>query len=163
VTSKESEPELEPRGSGCNASRIVPGLYIGGWRDAATFAGFRISVLDPGERGVPCELQLAIFADGDDAALPARLDEVADRIARARAEGHPVLIFCGQGARRSVLATAWYLTRREGQPFAEAIAMIRRARPRAESPLTWLPALPPPVPGGRSPQAPEGRPSRSGG
>jgi histidinol-phosphate aminotransferase len=119
-------------------SEIAPGVFVGGWRDAAGFAGTRFCVLDERPDDMPPATHIPIYDGGSDRALRANLDRVAEGMRAARAKGTPVLVFCGHGVRRSPLAAAWYLHRADGLPLEEAFARIRAARPQVEEPKEWL-------------------------
>ena len=119
-------------------SEIAPGVFVGGWKDAQAFEGAKFCVLDEAPDDMPAATHVAIYREEDGTAIPARLDRVADGVTRARAEGKPVLIFCGHGIRRSPLAGAWYLHRAEGLPLDGAYDRVRQARPKIEHAREWV-------------------------
>lgn len=133
---KEGPPTLPARAGG--ASEVAPGLFVGGWGDAAGFDGIRFCVLDEVPEGLPEVTHVPVFDGRAGATLRPKLDRLAEEIGRARATGRPVLVFCAHGVRRSPLAVAWYLHRSERIPLDEAVARVRAARPRVEPPAAWL-------------------------
>jgi hypothetical protein len=119
-------------------SEVAPGLFVGGWNDAAAFDGVRFCVLDEAPEGMPEATHVPIYDERTGAAQRPNLDRLAQEIGKARAGGRPVLVFCGHGVRRSPLAVAWYLHRAEKIPLDEAFERVRAARPRAEPPAAGL-------------------------
>ncbi|MCI4326861.1 MAG: dual specificity protein phosphatase family protein [Thermoplasmata archaeon] len=134
-----------------NASEIAPGVFVGGWNDAAEFVGVRVCVLDdPPEEPLPGSTHVPIYDEKQDAALPANLDRVARLVEDARGNGKPVIVFCGHGIRRGSLAGAWYLHRQSGISLDEAYERVRAVRPKIEEGKSWIGHWPPPdVPSAR--------------
>jgi protein-tyrosine phosphatase len=125
------------RGGG-GPSEVVPGVSVGGRKDADRFEGSRFCVLDEAPDDVPASTHIPIYDEQNDRALPANLDRLARAITEERAKGRPVLVFCGHGVRRGPLAAAWYLHRSEGLTLAEAYARIRAVRPKIEEAREWI-------------------------
>ncbi len=117
---------------------ILPGLFLGGWKDAAKFDGTRFCVLDEAPDDMPAATQVTIYDEGKDAPLVANLDRLAAEVDAARHGGAPVLIFCGHGVRRAPLAMAWYLHRYEKLPLDRAYERIREVRPQVEAARDWI-------------------------
>jgi hypothetical protein len=117
---------------------ISPGVFLGGWKDALAFSGRRFCVLDEAPEDMPPATHVRIYDGEKDAPIVANLDRLATEIARARASGEPVLVFCGHGVRRSPLAAAWYLHRDEKLPLEEAYERIRAVRPKIETAREWI-------------------------
>jgi hypothetical protein len=133
---KSREP---PSSVTSTASRIAPGVFVGGWADAHGFQGTRFCVLDEvPDAPLPAEVHLPIYDEAKDEAIRGNLDRLADLVEQARARKEPVLIFCGHGVRRGPLGGAWYLHRHERIPLAEAYARLRAVRPQAESVEAWV-------------------------
>jgi len=120
------------------ASEIAPGVYVGGWKEAAEFEGVRFCVLDERPEDMPAATHIPIYDGATDRAIPGNLDKVARGMREARAKGQPVIVFCGHGVRRSPLAGAWYLHRHEGMTLDQAYAKIRTVRPKIEVASDWV-------------------------
>lgn len=122
-----------------HASEIAPGVFVGGWNDAAAFAGARICVLDEApEETLPGMTHVAIYDGSTDRALPKNLDRVAELALAARRRHEPVILFCGHGIRRGSLAGAWYLHRAEKLPLDQAFDRVAAVRPQIERPADWI-------------------------
>jgi hypothetical protein len=119
-------------------SEIAPGVFVGGWNDALKFEGARFCVLDDAPDDRPPSAHVPIYEESKDQAIPANLDRLAADVGAARAQGQPVLMFCGHGIRRAPLAGAWYLHRAEGLPLAKAYERVRAARPKIEEAREWI-------------------------
>ena len=119
-------------------AEVAPGVFVGGWKDAVAFKGTRFCVLDEKPADMPAATHIPIYDDRSGSAIRPNLDRLAREIAAARAQGHPVLVFCGHGIRRSPLGVAWYLHRSEKLPITEAFARVRAVRPRAEPTVAWM-------------------------
>jgi protein-tyrosine phosphatase len=117
---------------------IVPGVFLGGWKDALTFSGRRFCVLDEAPEDMPPATHIPIYDEGKDAPLVPNLDRLAAEVHAARRANEPVLVFCGHGVRRSPLGVAWYLHRYEKLPLAQAYAHIRSVRPKVETASEWI-------------------------
>jgi hypothetical protein len=126
-------------------SEVIPGVFVGGWKDAEKFEGTRLCVLDDPEPQAPADAQFRIYDAGREAAIPANLDRVAALAHAAREKDRPVLFFCGHGVRRGPLATAWYLHAHEGLSMDEAYARIESVRPKVERPPRWIANWTPPA------------------
>jgi protein-tyrosine phosphatase len=124
--------------SASGPSEILPGVFVGAWKDAVSFQGERICVLDDRPEDAPAEERIRIYDDAKDAPIVANLDRVAKRVDLARASGRSVLIFCGHGVRRSPMAGAWYLHRSAGLTLDEAYEWIRARRPQVEPARDWV-------------------------
>lgn len=120
------------------ASEIAPGVFVGGWKDAAGFEGTRFCVLDEAPDDLPPATHIPIYNEAAGGASTKALDRVAEGMRRARVEGRPVLVFCGHGVRRAPLAGAWYLHRAEGLSLEEAYARVRAVRPQIEVARDWV-------------------------
>jgi len=117
---------------------VADGVFVGGWKDAEKFEGARLCVLDEAPEGMAGITHVTIYdTDADRADLP-NLDRVAEGVRAARARGEKVLVFCGQGVRRSPLAAAWYLHRSEGLTLDQAYERIRGVRPQIEPAAAWI-------------------------
>jgi protein-tyrosine phosphatase len=119
-------------------SEISPGIYVGGWSEAAAFEGTKFCVLDEAPEGMPDSTHIPIYDESTGRADPKSLDRLAAGVSEAHAKGEPVLIFCGHGVRRSPLAAAWYLRRAQGITLTEAYERIRAVRPKVEPARAWL-------------------------
>jgi len=139
MSAPRPRPRKRSRTPKPTASEIAPGVFVGGWKDAESFQGERICVLDEAEDGVPAEAHWPIYDRERREAIVANLDAVAARVASAHEKGVPVLVFCGHGVRRGPLGGAWYLHRREGLTLEEAYDRIRAVRPDIEVPREWIP------------------------
>ncbi len=120
-------------------SEVAPGVYVGGWNDALRFDGARYCVMDtvPDEE-VPADVRLPVYDPTKDRPHRENLDQLAELVSAARAQGRPVLLFCGYGIRRAPLAAAWYLHRAEGLSLDAAYDRIRRVRPKVEHVRQWV-------------------------
>jgi len=136
ATAKPATKRTAPRQSG--PSEIVPGLYVGGWKDAIGFVGTRFCVLDEAPPDMPPAKHIPIYDEASAGAIGRNLDRLADEVAAARRKGEPVLIFCGHGIRRAPLGAAWYLHRSEKMSLDSAYARIREVRPKAEPARSWI-------------------------
>jgi hypothetical protein len=119
-------------------SEVAPGIFVGGWHDAAAFVGERFCVLDEKPDESMHSTHIPIYNEADDRADPMRLEQLANAVAGAHAAGRRVLIFCGHGVRRSPLAAAWYLHRSQGLSLDAAYERIRAVRPKVEPARSWL-------------------------
>ena len=119
-------------------AEVAPGVFVGGWKDAAAFKGTRFCVLDERPEDMPPATHIPIYNDRSGSAIRANLDRLAREIAASRAQGNPVLVFCGHGIRRSPLGAAWYLHRSEKLPLTEAFQRVHAVRPGAEPPEEWM-------------------------
>jgi len=119
-------------------SEIAPGVYVGGWKDAVAFAGTRFCVLDEARPDMPSSTHVPIYSEATKAANRANLDRLADAVRKARADGTPVLIYCGMGVRRAALGGAWYLHRTEKLSLDAAYERVRSARPQIEHASEWI-------------------------
>ncbi len=138
VPTKASPGPRTRNRSGSAASEISPGVYVGGSQDALRFDGAKFCVRDdPTERPADAT-HIPVYDPSTDRAIPANLERLAREIARARARGDPVLVFCGHGIRRGPLGVAWYLRRAEGLSLAAAYARVRVARPTIEEARVWI-------------------------
>ena len=119
-------------------SELIPGVFVGGWKDAEGFEGARFCVLDEKPEGMPEGTHLAIYDGDHDRPNRANLDRLAALAEKAHAAGTPVLFYCGHGVRRGPLAAAWYLHRHEGISLEEAYVRLRAARPGIETVGEWV-------------------------
>jgi histidinol-phosphate aminotransferase len=119
-------------------SEIAPGIFVGGWKDAAGFSGTRLCVLDEAPEGMPPATHIPIYDEKADRAIVPNLERLATSITTARGRGESVLVFCGHGVRRSPLAGAWYLHRAGKLTLEEAYARIRAVRPKIERAEEWI-------------------------
>lgn len=131
-------PRTPPRPEAPGPSEIAPGVFIGGWNDALAFDGARFCVLDEAPDDLPAATHVPIYDERTGRANRRNLDRLATEIARARARGASVLVFCGHGVRRSPLAGAWYLHRAEKISLDAAYDRIRAVRPKVEVARAWL-------------------------
>lgn len=137
ATSKKAGPKrTKPRAGG--PSEIAPGVSVGGWKDALQFEGSRFCVLDEAPDDMPSGTHIPIYDDRTGRAITENLDRLAREMAKEHSAGHPVLVFCGHGVRRSPLAGAWYLHRIEGLSLDQAYERIRSVRPRIEEAKEWV-------------------------
>ena len=138
ATSRDLRPE-RPNGRRPLPSEVVPGLFVGGWKESLGFEGRRICVRDDGdEPSDPTDLHVPVYDGAAQRPNRENLDRVADAIDQARSAGRPVLVYCGFGQRRSPLAVAWYLHRHEGWDLEEAYARVRSVRPGVEHFREWV-------------------------
>lgn len=136
-----SPKRAEPSRRKPTASEIAPGIFVGGWKDAASFEGARVCVLDekPEELGQLAGAEhLPIYDGAKDAPILANLDRVADLMHAAHVRGAPVLVFCGHGVRRGSLGGAWYLHRYERLSLEKAFDQIEAVRPQIQRPSEWM-------------------------
>ena len=119
-------------------AEIAPGVFVGGWKDAARFDGTRFCVLDKPPEDMPAGTHVRIYDEASDRADRANLDRLAKAIDAARSKGGPVIVFCGHGVRRSPLAAAWYLHRSEQISLDAAYERIRAVRPQIETAAEWI-------------------------
>jgi len=117
---------------------ISPGVFLGGWNDAARFDGTKFCVLDEAPDDMPAATHVPIYDEAKDAPIVANLDRLASEINAAHRANRPVLVFCGHGVRRSPLAAAWYLHRYEKLSLDEAYDRIRSVRPKVEAAREWI-------------------------
>jgi hypothetical protein len=76
---------------------IVPGVFLGDWKDALKFSGRKFCVLDEAPEDMPPATHVRIYDSGADAPIVENLDRLAAEISGARAAGEPALVFCGHG------------------------------------------------------------------
>jgi len=128
-----------PRGSEPppTASEVAPGVFVGGWSDAALFSGEKVCVREEAPEGMAHVTHLPVYDETRGEPIRENLDRVADVIDTARANDRPVLVYCGHGVRRGPLAAAWYLHRYEGLTLDEAFARIAAVRPQIEPVTKW--------------------------
>ncbi|HYK92593.1 MAG TPA: dual specificity protein phosphatase [Thermoplasmata archaeon] len=120
-------------------SEILPGVFVGGWKDAEKFSGQRVCVLDElPDSEAPTEEHYPIYDDKKDQPIPENLDRVVRFVDTARERGQPVLMFCGHGIRRASLAGAWYLHRHDGVSLDEAYERVKAVRPQIEHVRDWV-------------------------
>ena len=136
---KSNRPRrTRPPAPSSSPSEVAPGVYVGGWKEAVGFRGSRFCVLDEEPADMPAATHLTIYDERKDSAIVPNLDRLVAAARSARANGAPVLFFCGHGVRRSPLAAAWYLHRTEGVSLEAAYARIRAVRPRVEAAAEWI-------------------------
>lgn len=117
---------------------IAPGVFVGGWKDAISFEGQRLCVLDePPGTEVPDVVHVPIYDPEHERPLRENLDRLVGLVDSARSRGEPVLLFCGHGVRRGPLAGAWYLHRHDGISLDDAYARLAKVRPQAEPVQQW--------------------------
>jgi protein-tyrosine phosphatase len=133
---KTATKRPKPRAAG--PSEFAPGVSVGGWKDAVAFEGARFCVLDELPDEMPSATHVPIYDGTADRAIPKNLDDLVRAMAKERAKGNPVLVFCGHGVRRSPLAAAWYLRRTEGLTLQQAYERVRAVRPRIEEAREWI-------------------------
>ncbi len=139
MPSKAGRGSRSKRPPSSHASEVSPGVFVGGWKDATSFTGTRICVLDEAPAGpMPAEAHVPIYDAGADRPLIANLERAAQLAESARRQESPVLFFCGHGVRRGSLAAAWYLHRHEGISLDAAYERIRAARPQIETAAEWI-------------------------
>jgi hypothetical protein len=131
--SRPSRPGPAP-----SPQEIAPGVFLGGWGDAARFEGQRFCVLDEAPEGLPGVRHLAVYDAEHDRPDIGHLEQIAREVRESRDHGSRVLIFCGHGIRRSPLAAAWYLHRYEHLTVAQAYERIRALRPKVELAGDWI-------------------------
>jgi hypothetical protein len=117
---------------------IVPGVFLGGWKDAVRFEGARFCVLDDAPDDMPPGKHIPVYDEGTDQPRVENLDRLAREIHAAQDSGKPVLVFCGHGVRRSPLGVAWYLHRYQHLTLDEAYERIRSVRPQVEHAREWI-------------------------
>ncbi|MGP8077269.1 MAG: dual specificity protein phosphatase family protein [Thermoplasmata archaeon] len=127
-----------PATGASSPSEVAPGLFVGGWDDAAAFRGRRLCVRDDlPEADFPIDAHVPVVDPRTGRPIRQNLDRVAALVEAARKKNEPVLLFCGYGVRRGPLAAAWYLHRADGITLDEAYERVRAARPRAEHVRQW--------------------------
>jgi Dual specificity phosphatase, catalytic domain len=117
---------------------IAPGVFLGGWKDAARFEGARFCLLDEAPDDMPAGRHIPVYDEAADRPRVENLERLAREIRAAHDAGSPVLIFCGHGVRRSPLGAAWYLHRYEHLTLDEAYDRIRTVRPQVEHARDWI-------------------------
>jgi hypothetical protein len=117
---------------------IAPGVFLGGWNDAAGFEGIRFCVLDEAPSDMPAEAHISVYDGARDGPDMDHLERLAREVQAARDRGGKVLIFCGHGVRRGPLGAAWYLHRHENLSIDEAYERIRAVRPKVEHAREWI-------------------------
>ncbi|HTP53856.1 MAG TPA: hypothetical protein VML94_02690 [Thermoplasmata archaeon] len=140
TTSRKSNSGRAKKSSS-NPSEIADGVFVGGWKDATSFAGARFCVLDerPEELDeMPGTEHLPIYDGTTDAPKVENLDRITEMAHRAREQGTPVLLFCGHGVRRGSLAGAWYLHRYGNLTLDQAFERVAAVRPQIERPEEWM-------------------------
>jgi hypothetical protein len=135
-TRKSSAPKRTSRTEG--PSEIAPGVFVGGWKDAAPFRGTRFCVLDEADPQLPPSTHIPIYREETKRVDRKNLDRLAEAVRRARDAGEPVLIFCGMGVRRGSLGGAWYLHRSEHLSLEDAYARVRAVRPQIQTVNEWV-------------------------
>lgn len=133
-----ARPTKKPKST---ASEIAEGVFVGGWKDAASFVGGRFCVLDerPEELDrMPGTEHLPIYDAATDEPRVENLDRIVEMAHRAREQGTPVLLFCGHGVRRGSLAGAWYLHRYGHLTIDQAFDWVASVRPQIERPQEWM-------------------------
>ncbi|HTT26407.1 MAG TPA: dual specificity protein phosphatase family protein [Thermoplasmata archaeon] len=144
MTAPKSPKAAKPRASRPSRpnrpspSEIAPGVYVGGWHDAGAFEGARFCVLDEAPAEMPKATHVPIYDEGTDRADVGKLDRLAEGMAKARARGEPVLVFCGHGVRRSPLGAVWYFHRAHGLSLDAAYDRVRAVRPQIEHARDWV-------------------------
>lgn len=128
-TAKRSKPSPQ---------EIAPGVFLGGWKDAAGFDGVRFCALDEAPDDMPEGTHIPVYDETGDRPRVENLDRLAREVRTAHASGQPVLIFCGHGVRRSPLAAAWYLHRYEHLTLDAAYDRIQAVRPQIERAREWI-------------------------
>ena len=128
------------------ASEIIPGLWVGTYRDSYAWKGYVVCVLEERFSELPKTVVHVPILDPDGfdgettslRAVPAQLDAVADLVEAHLAKMEQVLVCCGQGIERSPLAVVWYLHRKRGLDVSKAYQLVREKRPEVEERLAWL-------------------------
>ncbi|MFI5414347.1 MAG: hypothetical protein ACHQ16_01580 [Candidatus Lutacidiplasmatales archaeon] len=138
MATKRNSSRPRPSPPKTTASEVAPGVFVGGWKDAAGFQGTRFCVLDEAPDGpIPAETLVPVYDPAGDSPIRANLDRLATLAAAARRREEPVLFFCGHGVRRGPLAAAWFLHRHEGVSLEVAYDRIRAVRPQVETAKEW--------------------------
>jgi Dual specificity phosphatase, catalytic domain len=133
TTPSRRQAEVPPT----SASEVSPGVFVGGWKEAAIFSGTKICVREDPPEGMTRVTHIPVFDELREMPIPANLDRVSELLRAAHDRNETVLVFCGHGVRRSPLAVAWYLQRTEGITLDQAYAQIARARPGIERVQDW--------------------------
>ncbi len=138
MTGRQRRKASSSKGRGTAPSEIAPGVFLGNWDDALTFAGSRFCVLDEAPAEMPASTHVRIYDEEHDRADVESLDRIVSAMETARAKGRPVLVYCGHGVYRSPLAAAWFLKRTQGLTLDEAYERIAAVRPKAKPASKWL-------------------------
>jgi len=133
TTARPATPKVPP-----SPQEIAPGIFLGGWKDAARFEGARFCVLDEAPEDMPTGTHIPVYDESGDRPNIGNLDRLAREVRSVHESGRPVLIFCGHGVRRSPLGAAWYLHRYEHLSLDEAYERIRSVRPQVEHAREWI-------------------------
>jgi protein-tyrosine phosphatase len=137
TTKKASRAKPTPRPLN-SASEITPGVFVGGWKDAAAFEGAKFCVLDEAPEDMPPATHIPIYDESTGRVNTKNLDRLAGGMRAAHDKGVPVLVFCGHGVRRAPLGGMWYLHRVEGLSIPSAYEKIRAVRPKIETAKEWI-------------------------
>ena len=121
---------------------IMPRLWCGGWaalnNDCQELRSrgvtHVVSVVSADQRRLPPFVKGHYYARVDDRAEAAKeiathFAPVADFIEAARSAGGTVFVHCGAGISRAPTVTTAYMMRKLGLPAADALKMVRAARP----------------------------------
>ncbi len=120
-----------------SGDEILPNLYLGDGRDLASFEGDVVYVReDIPLRSRPEAAWIPFHRDGR--ADHAKLDQIAEVIEGLLRDGRRVFVHCGAGTKRSPLAVAWYLHRKNGMTIDEAYGFIQAKRPVVQRMDAWL-------------------------
>jgi protein-tyrosine phosphatase len=132
MTSARVQDRPPPTGT-----EVAPGVFVGGWVDAARFSGAKICVRSEAPEGMSHVTHLPVYDEEREEPIRPNLDRVVDAIRAKRANGETVLVFCGHGVRRGPLAVAWYLHRTDGISLDAAFARVAAVRPQIEHVRAW--------------------------
>ena len=121
---------------------IMPRLWCGGWaalnNDCQELRSrgvtHVVSVVSADQRRLPPFVKGHYYARVDDRAeaakeIAAHFAPIADFIEAARSSGGTVFVHCGAGISRAPTVTTAYMMRKLGLPAADALKMVRAARP----------------------------------
>jgi protein-tyrosine phosphatase len=140
MTPSHSTNRTAARKPSSNPAEVSPGIFVGGFKDAAGFVGARFCVLDerPEELDeLPGTTHVPVYDEASDSPRRENLDRLASLVKAAHDRKEPVLLFCGHGVRRSPLAAAWYLHRTESLSLDEAYERLAAARPGVQHVREW--------------------------
>ena len=121
---------------------IMPRLWCGGWaalnNDCQELRSrgvtHVVSVVSADQRRLPPFVKGHYYARVDDRAEAAKeiathFAPIADFIEAARSSGGVIFVHCGAGISRAPTVTTAYMMRKLGLPAADALKMVRAARP----------------------------------
>jgi protein-tyrosine phosphatase len=144
---------VRPAGKWPLMHEVIPGLWCGGWAalgDSCRALSERgitrvVSVVSADKRLLPESIiseHLHIHAHDDkDANLLKHFPRIVEFVGRGLREKTGVYLHCGAGVSRAPTSTAAYIMWRYKLPAAEALAIVRKARPATRPNLNFVSQL----------------------